>query len=853
MTDISFDVPEGYYTTPFTATASFGPDVRAVQFSVNGAPPTVSKYIAYDTLTPPKPFIAVTQDGKGNVVYDGGFPKLYNTRATSVTATKYRMSLDFAAVRIGVLGIDNPRCLSVFSRQSVTIAAGDKLVYDVLNNSKDVRAGIDAVSTRDPVLYPKRSVLRDWETKLVDQNGIDVVPKVSIESRALDKWYHREIDLTQCAGETFVKWNLAIISNVAMSYIARFADVYIIDRNGNVKATLFKDSVDVASMNPEDMEVVDYKTVTKTFYDPRTEITGVFKYAANVLLWIANLKKITRGNRKILILGDQGVGSSYSITGTGGNGFQTSLTKLCQAIGYIPTFKVPANYTSRLLDPTADELKDYTCVLLMSSKSSNIGSFTDNAVNNLVGFRNDGNGLYVITDHGDGFINNIDEAYPMDHSAFYASANQLVKNFGAYFTGNWDRTAVSVGHIRSTYGDHPLFATMDDSDTIAAGPSESQVYVAEYPTVTPTDVKPFSIGYGKTIIQIAVTLNSGAVTTAKVEYNVVAFKITFTDGVTTVDNGQTLDVGVRNQAIIRIGVSGPHDDMTGIVYKDGVRIGTYSNTVAGGEVQTLDGQGFGAVKLNNGNRFSVVLDAPFTLSAEVKVYRFQPDLSGLYNLAEIMRIIRPHKPGMTDPKVLDHIIDEIASTAPWLGLKFEQNYPIDLKLLTDYFLDRGLASLVLPTLGYKAYTRDARPWANSATDAYRYIEPENPVTGVPFNFGHFMFSPKYGHEVLPANFKMDYYANLYFKAGKYQVITQADDTFTFYLDGVLMVDRPGRATGPFAVITITESRYYSAKVVNTNIPVGTPGYWACAFVDMATGEVILIDPTQWKTQEYVTG
>ena len=853
MADISFDVAEGYYTTPFTATVKFGENVRAVQYSVNGAPPTVSKYIAYDKLTPPKPFIAVTQDGKGNVVYDGGFPKLFNSGAGNITATSFRLSIDLSARRTGNLLVEDPRCMVVISRQSVLIAAGDKLVYDVLNGSIDVRAGIDALSDRDPALYPKRSTLRNWETPLVDQNKIDLIPKANISDKALNKWYHREIDLTQCAGETFTKWSLCNIGITAATYTARFADVYIIDRNGNIKATLFKDSLDVASNNPEDMEVVDYTEVTRKFYDPRTKIAGSYKYNANVLLWIANYKKIARGNRKILILGENGTGFAYSIMGTDGTGLNTSITKLCQAVGLIPTFKVGTDYAGGLLNPTADDLKEYTCVLLLSSKYTKIGSLTDNAVNNLVAFRNDGNGLYVVTDHGDGFINNIDEAYPMAYTGFYATANQLVKNFGAYFTGNWDRTAVDVGYIRANYGDHPLFATMTDANTIAAGASESQVYVAEYPTVTPTDVKPFSVGFGKTVIQVAATLMSGEVVTSRVEYNVVAFKLTFTDGVTTVDNGQVLNVGVRNQAIVRVGVMGPHDDMTGIVYKDGVRIGTYSNTAAGGEVQTLDGQGFGAIKLNNGNVLSVKLDAPFTMTAETKVYRFQPDLSGYSNLAEIMRNLRPYKPALTDPELLSLIISEISSTAPWLGLKLEQNYPIDLKLLTDYFLDRGLASVVLPTLGYKAYTRDARPWTNNTTDAYRYIEPINPVTGVAFNFGYFMFSPVYGSEKLPANFKMDYYANLYMPAGRYQVITQADDIFTFYLDGVLQVNRNGRSEEPFEIITVAESRYYAAKVVNTNTPVDTPGYWACAFVNMSTGEVIKIDPTQWKTQEYVTG
>lgn len=55
-----------------------GEVLERVSYNVNGLYPALSEYIAYDTLTPPNPFIAVTQDGLGRVVYDGGFPKFYN-------------------------------------------------------------------------------------------------------------------------------------------------------------------------------------------------------------------------------------------------------------------------------------------------------------------------------------------------------------------------------------------------------------------------------------------------------------------------------------------------------------------------------------------------------------------------------------------------------------------------------------------------------------------------------------------------------------------------------------------------------------------------------------------------------
>lgn len=59
------------------------------------APPSMSKYIAYDNLTPRNPFIAVTEDGRGRVVYDGGFPKFYNDYTPPINATFGQLSGSF--------------------------------------------------------------------------------------------------------------------------------------------------------------------------------------------------------------------------------------------------------------------------------------------------------------------------------------------------------------------------------------------------------------------------------------------------------------------------------------------------------------------------------------------------------------------------------------------------------------------------------------------------------------------------------------------------------------------------------------------------------------------------------------
>ena len=79
----------GAYLDAQTINFTFTPEVTGVMFSRTEAPPSISKYIAYDTLNPPNPFIAVTEDGRGRVVYDGGFPKIYNNQYPGAFPTTF--------------------------------------------------------------------------------------------------------------------------------------------------------------------------------------------------------------------------------------------------------------------------------------------------------------------------------------------------------------------------------------------------------------------------------------------------------------------------------------------------------------------------------------------------------------------------------------------------------------------------------------------------------------------------------------------------------------------------------------------------------------------------------------------
>ena len=271
-----------------------------VAMSTNSAPPANSKYIGYDELDPPNPFLAVTQDGKGNVVYDGGFPKFYNTRSSA------------------------------------------------------------------------------------------------------------------------------------------------------------------------------YGPGT-----PFSDLPAQLKFLWNAVNFIANKEKVASGNKKVLLLGDQTT-DNYWVKSTASSGFKDTFTNVITTMGFDLTIK-DANDYGGTIDITLSELEQYCCVIFMSSSYTSVPQITQAAINNFLTYRQNGSGLFFITDHGS-VINDFDTAVNGNYSGFFRTANAIIVNFGAWFSGNYDRTSVNVGYLRNNYGDHPLYAGMSDSENISAGGSESEVVLASNDT-----------------------------------------------------------------------------------------------------------------------------------------------------------------------------------------------------------------------------------------------------------------------------------------------------------------------------------------------------------------------------------
>lgn len=336
MANVTPSQSPGWYRDSVTINWAFTNSVVGVQTSQGNVGLAQSKYIAYDTLSPPNPFIAVTQDGKGNVVYDGGFPKLYNRTAPE-------------------------------------------------------------------------------------------------------------------PGSSFAS------------------------------------------------------------------LTGAYKYMYNAINWVSNKAKVNAGIKKVLVLNDSILGESYSAKEMdNASGFGVSLSRLFAAVGYQYVIKDRNDYAGGLLNAPLSELEQYNLVFFMSTKSSDTPFITAACAQDLATFRANGGGLIFITDHG-GDAANATQA--ITTSGFFITANQVMKFFGAYFTGTVDRIPVNVGFLRSTYGDHPLYAGLLDTEEVAAGSSESSVVVTTYPVLLPGNVPATRLsGEGEYQINFLLTLSDGSLESISFSY-----------------------------------------------------------------------------------------------------------------------------------------------------------------------------------------------------------------------------------------------------------------------------------------------------------------------------------------------
>lgn len=686
--EITYSVAPGYYLDPFTVNMILGANVESLQYSVNAGAPSISKYIAYDQLVPPNPFIAVTQDGRGNVVYDGGFPKFYNMYAPSANISAFDNALRVEATRPSTAG--NAYSYFKLSDVSVVIASGDKLVYDMWSDSAVVACGVDGwvVQTGGPAPIELR------ELNIPDQNGLSCHPSTNTSAHALGKWYRREISLNTIAGATIDKWQFALENEAVGVHVAYVKEVYIKNSANQIKATVFKDVYNYAPGTlGHTLSNIMTGNVSR-MVDVRTQLTPAFKYLFNALRFCENKTKIAAGNRKILFVGDANLGANYNIKGTTPSDFFTSFSRIALIAGYTATFKVTSDWVGGKINPTLGELEEYAAVVFMSSIFQANGDallITQDAIDAFLTYRENGSGLIFVTDHGP-IITSIANATSSNKGGFFATANAVVAGFGAWFSGDYTRTPVNVGFLRAAYGDHPLYDTMLDSEAIPAGGSESRVNVASFASIAPGAVPPINIPLGKTTIQVAAVLFTGEVVTSRVVYWVVDYTVGIgVDGIVKT-NGQVADIGVKNKVPVVASLVGTlTENAVGSLYLGTTVIGSVSYTPAGGFAITFTG-GSSVIKLNNGNELKLVLTSPVAMTIAVTIKRFQPTLPVNIPLSKVLKRLRTWNPQLSDIERIVKMVKEIATTYPGLNIKYSTEYPTNLKLIKDHFKNEGPTS-----------------------------------------------------------------------------------------------------------------------------------------------------------------
>lgn len=528
MTAITASPAPGAFLSAPEVTLSFDATVKSVALSTDGTPPSISKYIAYDTLTPANPFIAVTEDGRGRVVYDGGFPKFYNGVAPA-------------------------------------------------------------------------------------------------------------------AGATF------------------------------------------------------------------TDLNGSFKYLYNALHWVANQEKYAAGNHKVLVLGDDLVTGSYPVKATHASGFYTSLTRLFATAGFVGTFKDSSDYGGTL-NPTLSELEQYCCVLVMSSDYTRTNCITTQAVNDLVTYRENGNGIIVITDHG-GDMANVATAGAGGYQAFFTLANQIVAKFGAYFTGNFDRTSVNVGFLRTNYGDHPLYKNLLDTEAIVAGGSESKVVVTAATTYAPASVPKLQLsGTGIKTVQVLAILTDGSMVTGRFVYIVQGNEFVFstvkhpTTGVDETNQGRYYADYCGRGAVTMSLDGSTLGTVWGELLLNGKRVGELYYTSAGGSQVYWYAGGPESTPMRHGDVLTQAISVPFGYQKSLTVDRKSPaDLRKGVSIPALLKEARVNTTIRSYSAWLKQLFNAVKSTLP----AAQQTLPYDTAKLARVLSKAFRDQLQFGTLNAKIYPTTA--------------------------------------------------------------------------------------------------------------------------------------------------
>lgn len=278
-------------------------------------------------------------------------------------------------------------------------------------------------------------------------------------------------------------------------------------------------------------------------YASWNQLSPASRYMNNCINFCANPRKVLNGNRKILLMGNTYSTESYDVAtsyrnSTSSNAplsFRDTFEGIAQLGNWDLTIINLNDVSGSKLDFTYDYFDQFAAVIFMGAYAySTVPTeaqfrVSERCAEELGIYRRNGNGVIIITDHANTNFNNIEEATTRA-AVFAPDPNRIAKYFGAYFSGDVNRSPVSVGAIRLQLGedglpgDHVLLNGLSDNDYIFAGLSESLTKVQSFDADQVDPNTPWIVNLntpGEYRINVMIQLDDGAIVTRSLLYEII--------------------------------------------------------------------------------------------------------------------------------------------------------------------------------------------------------------------------------------------------------------------------------------------------------------------------------------------
>lgn len=177
-----------------------------------------------------------------------------------------------------------------------------------------------------------------------------------------------------------------------------------------------------------------------------------FTYLKNAILWSFEKKATKTG--KMLALNDLPASAQHYAMNDNPQGFAISMRGMGDACDLIPTI-TDVHATPNLGGGYLDQ---FDCLVFFGSNSDTVPRLNGASVAAISKFVSNGGGLVVVT----------------DHDVFQATANQIAKLFNVEFYGSIDRTNMPIADIIAKHGVHPVWDGLA-CKTLTGGGSEGAI------------------------------------------------------------------------------------------------------------------------------------------------------------------------------------------------------------------------------------------------------------------------------------------------------------------------------------------------------------------------------------------